>query len=156
MASTISFALVLVKMSPLMLPVPVTSIVPALVMLPPVNATPDSFSVLPPSTLTVPLSVIVPPVTVTPSSVTLSKTVSPAAVSVNVVPFTVTLSSVSVRPLSTVTPPLLRNAGVARPAPWIVLDPLISIVPPDWLVPSLIVPPVMVTLSSVRLLPPST
>ena len=116
MASTISFALVLVKMSPLMLPVPVTSIVPALVMLPPVNATPDSFSVLPPSTLTVPLSVIVPPVTVTPSSVTLSKTVSPAAVSVNVVPFTVTLSSVSVWPLSIVTPPLFRNAG-SRPPP---------------------------------------
>ena len=52
-----------------MLPVPVISMVPRLVIAPPDSATPLSFSVSLPSTWIVPVSVIAPPVTVVPSRV---------------------------------------------------------------------------------------
>ena len=99
-------------------------------------------------------SLTVPPLMVTPFRTSLSPPstdrIAPLAVSVKVVPVTVTLSSVSVWPLSTVTPPLLSSALVVTPpvvVPLIELDVLISMVPS-----SVMMPPVMVVPESVRVL----
>ena len=71
--------------------------------------------------------------------------VAPLAVSVKVVPFTVSLSSVSVTPLATVTPPLFRQriADRARTGDVDAAEHRGSPVP--LAVPSLTVPPLMVT-----------
>ncbi|OIQ65715.1 hypothetical protein GALL_527230 [mine drainage metagenome] len=132
LATTILLALKIA--APVIKLMPVESITPKTLSVPPLVVAPLNASVLPPSTWIV-LLVSRP---------------------VKNVPFTVTLSSVSFTSPSIVTPPLSRMA-LTVPVPLMELSPITSIMPPAPAAkPSMMVPPLIVTCDSISVLPSST